>query len=684
VLSSLSKDSVYTDSALFEFKQGMAHFSLKDYDEAVRHFHKCDRPLSLVRPLALECIGDIMVVQGKASDAVNSYLAARQDSTLAPAAVSSIQDKLYSLVMDHPLLAMPYPELAGIVASRHAVEEPGVADSAAQLVDSLIVHSRFALLDSVLAVYLDSMEADKRCGLAVRIAALKAGDSALATPRLFGLARAALQCKKNAAADSLLLHCERRSDFTRTVNALQFLVVKGLVCYGLGKHADAVKYLSAFVKKSGPTPEAVMALGRANRALGNDSEADAWYSRFAALYPKHPNAQDVLWYLAWEQEEKGHYQNAISLYRKTVAMKKNGARSDEAAFRVGLCLYKDQKYNLACSTFETLVRENDESPFAEGSLFWKAKCLSALGRETDAAETFRKAVRSTPTDFYAFRAREMLALSGDTARLPDLDTSFDRSRTRAWLDSISVGAKPLSAQDSIHVARGTICMLCGLASRAPQFLDGLENRYPANLALQFDLASLYKSAELPVLSYKAGHKLAWRVPAEARSVMPRPLVEILYPQPFMDIIRRESGKNGVDPFLVLAVIRQESIFDPAIVSRVGAIGLMQLMPTTSQTVCKELGEQFNADSLYRPPANIRQGAYYIKRLLDQFGGNLVLAIASYNGGPNKATEWYAKNKRTTYDLFIENLGFTETRGYVKKVLANYWTYRRFAAKSNEK
>jgi soluble lytic murein transglycosylase len=181
-----------------------------------------------------------------------------------------------------------------------------------------------------------------------------------------------------------------------------------------------------------------------------------------------------------------------------------------------------------------------------------------------------------------------------------------------------------------------------------------------------------------------GRRLAWRVPPAVRAAMPRPLYAVLYPSPFWDIVSREAGKNNLDPFIVLSVMRQESIFDPSVVSRVGAVGLMQLMPSTSQTVCRELGITFSPDSLYRPSVNIRQGAYYIKRLLDQFGGNMVLAIASYNGGPNKAAEWYAKNKRTTFDLFIEDIGFTETRGYVKKVLANYWTYRWFAAKSTEK
>jgi soluble lytic murein transglycosylase-like protein len=278
----------------------------------------------------------------------------------------------------------------------------------------------------------------------------------------------------------------------------------------------------------------------------------------------------------------------------------------------------------------------------------------------------------------------MLALSGDTARLPALDTSYDQARTHAWLDSVSRDHKPLSPADSVQYARGTLCALCGLTGRSALYLDGFEARYPTNLSLQFDVASLYKTVNNPVLSFRAGHKLAWRVPPAVRAAMPRPLVEILYPLPYFDIVSREAGKNNIDAFLVCAVMRQESVFDPSVVSRAGAIGLMQLMPSTAQTVCKSLGEPYAADSLYRPGTNIRQGAYYIKHLIDQFGGNLVLAIASYNGGPNKASEWYTKNKRTTFDLFIEDIGFTETRGYVKKVLANYWTYRLFAAKSMEK
>jgi TolA-binding protein len=679
----LSGDTAIADSAVFEFKQGMVHFLLKDYDAAEEHFRKCDRP-SPLRPCALELIGDIETVQKRPSEAAHAWLSAHKDSTLPARASSAIQDKLLTLVKGNPLLVAPYPELGGLAAAHRALEGGGT-DSMSVLIDSLFAQRQYPLLDSLLTADLDSMEADEKCSLAARVAALSdSGDSCIGTARLFNLSRAAYGCKRNPVAESLLVRCEKRKDFAKTGDTKQYLLLKGMLSYNFSKYPEAIKYLSSFVKKAGPTPEAIMTLGRANRSISNDSAADSWYSRFAVLYPKHANAQDVLWYLAWEQEEKGHYQKAVQLYRQVYAVKKNGVRSDEACFRTALCQFKDRKYSLACSTLASFLQSGGDSPFANGALYWKAKCLSAVGNQSEAEAAFRRVVRQAPTDYYSYRAREMLVLSGDTAKLPELDTSYNQSRTREWLDSVSGEKKPLSSMDSMQFVRGTLFALCGMPQRAELFLDGLETRYPANLALQFDLASLYKFVNSPVLSYKAGRRLGWRVPAPSRATMPRPLFDIVYPRPFFDIVSREAGKNGLDPFLVLAVMRQESIFDPSVVSRAGAVGLMQLMPATSQTICKELGEPYYTDSLYHPSVNIRQGSFYIKRLLDQFGGNQVLAIASYNGGPNKASEWFAKNKRTTFDLFIEDIGFTETRGYVKKVLANFWTYRWFAAKALEK
>jgi soluble lytic murein transglycosylase-like protein len=84
------------------------------------------------------------------------------------------------------------------------------------------------------------------------------------------------------------------------------------------------------------------------------------------------------------------------------------------------------------------------------------------------------------------------------------------------------------------------------------------------------------------------------------------------------------------------------------------------------------------DSLTQPGFNIRYGVYYLRELLDQFNENLVLVLAGYNGGPHNARKWYERNKHEEFDLFVEDLLYSETRNYVKKVLGNYWTYQYLA------
>jgi soluble lytic murein transglycosylase len=199
-------------------------------------------------------------------------------------------------------------------------------------------------------------------------------------------------------------------------------------------------------------------------------------------------------------------------------------------------------------------------------------------------------------------------------------------------------------------------------------------RYPSNLRLQFELSKLYQNSGAPTLSYRVAQKFTWRIGESQRGSIPLAVYELMFPRHFDSLIVTHAQKNRLEPWLLSAIIRQESIFNPRIVSPAGAIGLMQIMPATGQTLADTLREPFTADSLYNPANNVRLGALYVRELLDQFEGNIVLALASYNGGPHNAVKWYAINRDDEFDLFVEDLAFSETRGYVKKVLANYWTY----------
>jgi soluble lytic murein transglycosylase len=140
-----------------------------------------------------------------------------------------------------------------------------------------------------------------------------------------------------------------------------------------------------------------------------------------------------------------------------------------------------------------------------------------------------------------------------------------------------------------------------------------------------------------------------------------------------------SAVNGVDPFLVAAIIREESQYDWKAVSRVGAIGLMQVMPATANAVAQQHRLPLLArEDLFDQEMNIRIGVRYVEQLLTQFSGNLVQTIAAYNAGPMVVKNWAATYRGRSEDEFVELIHYQETRHYVKRVLRSYREYRRLA------
>lgn len=130
---------------------------------------------------------------------------------------------------------------------------------------------------------------------------------------------------------------------------------------------------------------------------------------------------------------------------------------------------------------------------------------------------------------------------------------------------------------------------------------------------------------------------------------------------------------GIDPQLVLQVMRQESGFSTTVVSRAGAVGLLQLMPGTAQSLARQLAwDDFHAGMLFRPLPNIRLGMWYLRTLFDHYQGALPHVLASYNAGEGAVDRWRRRRADHDWDEFIETIPFTETRNYVKRILMMYW------------
>lgn len=147
-----------------------------------------------------------------------------------------------------------------------------------------------------------------------------------------------------------------------------------------------------------------------------------------------------------------------------------------------------------------------------------------------------------------------------------------------------------------------------------------------------------------------------------------------YPAHLLEPIKTRA-RDRVDPFLVSALIREESVYDPRALSPVGAIGLMQLMPDTGRRVARAEGlSDFSVEQLYRPEVNLTLGVRYLADLLDRFAGNEAYAVAAYNAGPEAVTRWLENGPPRAIEEFIEEIPFAETRAYVKRVLRSAWLY----------
>ncbi len=151
---------------------------------------------------------------------------------------------------------------------------------------------------------------------------------------------------------------------------------------------------------------------------------------------------------------------------------------------------------------------------------------------------------------------------------------------------------------------------------------------------------------------------------------------ILFPEPYWETIKAESAKNNLDPYLVASLIRQESEFNPSVVSYANAWGLMQLLPSVGKTMAREEGmTHFQTFQLLDPEMNIRLGTRYLRQMLDHLGGVPEYALAAYNAGESRVVDWQSAGPYQGMDEFVESIPFTQTREYVQAILRNVETYK---------
>lgn len=155
-----------------------------------------------------------------------------------------------------------------------------------------------------------------------------------------------------------------------------------------------------------------------------------------------------------------------------------------------------------------------------------------------------------------------------------------------------------------------------------------------------------------------------------------PILTWYYPLRYWESVQRHAGLYQLDPLLIAAVMRVESAYDRYAISSKGARGLMQIMPETAIWAAEQMGlEGFRVEQLFDPDVNIAIGVWYLATLREQFGGEMIPALAAYNGGRSNVLRWLRESAWSGQFETVDDIPFPETRGFVRKVVSAYQWYR---------
>lgn len=428
------------------------------------------------------------------------------------------------------------------------------------------------------------------------------------------------------------------------------------------------KKASALLLKSAKLggPDAVKDRFYSARALsrGNEDEkAIALYRALAKRYPRTGYAEQAIYLGARLEYILGHWKKADAAYQRYLRRyRKNGRYVDSARYEQSVARLAMGKHKEAAKTFNVLAKATNDPNLEARYQELEGVSLAGLGDKAAAAERFRHVIDVHPLTFPALAA---------AARLEQLGQKLPPLIEPAKSD------KPHPTPGFRLPPRVKLLLRIGLDRDAAQDLAAYAPVVRKQLGARADqaLCHAYGSFSSAALRYKVGLDASHRLLlTSAPGDGTRWLWNCVYPRPYEPLVRAAEKKNGLPHDLVYAVMRQESGFRPAVVSPAHAVGLLQLIVPTAKTVAGELGVDFDPLLLQSPPYNIRLGAYYLKKVLDTFGGSVALAAAAYNAGPVRVSHWLASGENLPLDVWVARIPFQETRSYVCHVVGNMARY----------
>ena len=344
-----------------------------------------------------------------------------------------------------------------------------------------------------------------------------------------------------------------------------------------------------------------------------------------------------------------------------------GAFAGRAAWKAGWWAFANDNYPETIRLFESAAVSLRRSDYRSGWVYWAARAHQRLGHRD-------------------------LAISGYQQTIADYRYSYYGREAERVLEELRAASRPAGAGPVVPVSREPRVMFepGAMPSNAPLIQTLLSAQLFADAAgeirrtQRLEVNSPMIEATLAYAYYRNGDlrfainamKRAYpQYMAEGGDALPRELRTVLFPVAHWDLLQKYSALHKLDPFIIAALVAQESTFDPLVRSSANAWGLMQILPSTGRQYARTLKiPRFTTASLTNPEINVKIGTAYFADKIKEFGG-VAPALASYNAGESRVHQWLAERPGVDRDEFIDGIPFPETQGYVRKIIGTAEDYR---------
>jgi soluble lytic murein transglycosylase len=434
--------------------------------------------------------------------------------------------------------------------------------------------------------------------------------------------------------------------------------------------------------------EALYQLATAYRRAGQAEEFEQTGQRLRSMHPKSEAAGKFLADYVDLLESRKRPAEAFALERELTTAYPHNADAARRSYETAWALYKTGDYRGAAERFTDHLAtfRTPTSKWIGEAAFWGGRAWERLGNVPRALLFYEMARDRYPYGYHGHvsmnRIKRLTSGAKAKAEVPEPGSALARAKANA------LAVEPIveTADDSVdpRFERATDLETIALWDHATAEIASALDAFPSSPRVALRYAQMFSRRGDNFQATVILRKGYPDVYSYRDDQLPREAWEILFPLTHWDHIKRTAAANGLDPFLVAGLIRQESVFNPRALSRANARGMMQLLPSTGRLVARSsgLGAVGPAD-LYNPSLNITLGTAYLAQQMQKFG-RIELAAAAYNAGPGRVVQWKAQRPVEPIEEWVENIPFSETRGYVQGVLRYAANYRRFYGQGAER